>query len=195
MSIFFYFDLTCDVIGEFEVNKIKCRLTTLAGLSNAVRILKIGAVVSEILIAPHHPMGRVIDRYTPVGRGLTLVSNTFPSFIQVKAVRGITRYLREKCPPINYQARPSVTFYARYLRKVERQANLLLWMCYEFKCAQALLLTETSLVDNAHCTASDMTYLHFWHSCTLCLVCMQDWGRLLYSGECADCWILSHSGV
>ena len=32
----FYFDLTCDVIDDPEVNKIRFRSTTLAGLSNAV---------------------------------------------------------------------------------------------------------------------------------------------------------------
>ena len=44
----FHFDLTCDVIGDPAVNKIKFRATTLAGLSSAVWILKIGPVVSEI---------------------------------------------------------------------------------------------------------------------------------------------------
>ena len=32
----FYFNLTCDVIGDPEVNKIKVRSTTLKGLSNVV---------------------------------------------------------------------------------------------------------------------------------------------------------------
>ena len=32
----FDFDLTCDVIGDFEVNEIKFRSTVLAGLSNAI---------------------------------------------------------------------------------------------------------------------------------------------------------------
>ena len=31
----FYFYLTCDDIGDSEVNKIKCHSTSLAGLSNA----------------------------------------------------------------------------------------------------------------------------------------------------------------
>ena len=44
----FYFDLTCDVIGDLEVNKVRFRSTVLAGLSNAVWILKIGPEVSEI---------------------------------------------------------------------------------------------------------------------------------------------------
>ena len=44
----FYFDLTCDIVGDHEVNKIKFCSTTLAGLSNTVLILKIGPVVLEI---------------------------------------------------------------------------------------------------------------------------------------------------
>ena len=44
----FDFDLTCDVIGDLEVNVIKFRSTDLQWLSNAVWILKIGPVVSEI---------------------------------------------------------------------------------------------------------------------------------------------------
>ena len=32
----FYFDLTCDVIGDLEVNEIRLRSTALAGLSNVV---------------------------------------------------------------------------------------------------------------------------------------------------------------
>ena len=44
----FYCALTCDVIGDPEVSKIKFPSTTLAGLSNTVWILKIGSVVSEI---------------------------------------------------------------------------------------------------------------------------------------------------
>ena len=44
----FDFDLTCDVIGDHEVNEIRFRSTVLAGLSNAVWVLKIGPVVSEI---------------------------------------------------------------------------------------------------------------------------------------------------
>ena len=62
IPIFFYFDLTCDVIGDSEVNNIEFPPTTLAGLSNTVLILKIGPVVSEIgggLILP--PVVRVID--------------------------------------------------------------------------------------------------------------------------------------
>ena len=51
-----YFDLTCDVIGDLEVNKIKLRLTILAGLSNAVGSSKIGPVVlkigGELILAP-----------------------------------------------------------------------------------------------------------------------------------------------
>ena len=48
MLIFFYFDLTCEVISDHKFNKIKFCSTTLAGLSNAVLILKIGTVVLEI---------------------------------------------------------------------------------------------------------------------------------------------------
>ena len=48
MSIVFYFDVACDVIRDPEVNKIKFRSTTLAGLSNAAWILKIGPVASEM---------------------------------------------------------------------------------------------------------------------------------------------------
>ena len=44
----FDFDLTCDVIGDLEVNEIRFRSTVLAGLSNAVLILNIRPVVSEI---------------------------------------------------------------------------------------------------------------------------------------------------
>ena len=44
----FDFDLTCDVIGDLEVNEIRFRLTVLAGLSKTVSISKIGPVVSEI---------------------------------------------------------------------------------------------------------------------------------------------------
>ena len=48
MSIFFYFDLTCGVIGDPEVNKIRFHMTTWAGISNAAWILKTNPVVSEI---------------------------------------------------------------------------------------------------------------------------------------------------
>ena len=43
----FYVDLICDVIGDPEI-KNKFRSTTLAGLTNNVRNLKINPVVSEI---------------------------------------------------------------------------------------------------------------------------------------------------
>ena len=46
MPIFFY--LTCDVIDDPQANAIKFRSTTLAGLTNAVWILKIDPVVSDI---------------------------------------------------------------------------------------------------------------------------------------------------
>ena len=58
----FYFELACDVIGDPEANKIKFRSITLAGLSYAVWIVKIGPVVSEIRGANITlPLGRVID--------------------------------------------------------------------------------------------------------------------------------------
>ena len=44
----FNFDLTCDVIRDLQVNVIKFRSTDLQWLSNAVWILKIGPVVSDI---------------------------------------------------------------------------------------------------------------------------------------------------
>ena len=44
----FEFDLTCDVIGDLEVNNNRFRSTVLAGLSKAAWILKIGPVVSEM---------------------------------------------------------------------------------------------------------------------------------------------------
>ena len=43
----FDFDLTCDVIGDPEVNKKKCS-TVLPGLSDTVCGFKIGQVLSEI---------------------------------------------------------------------------------------------------------------------------------------------------
>ena len=43
---YFYFNLTCDVIGDFEVNKIRICSTNLAELTNAVWILRIRPVVS-----------------------------------------------------------------------------------------------------------------------------------------------------
>ena len=47
VPIFFLFDLTCNVIGDSEVNKNRFCWTTLAGVSNAAWILKIGPVISE----------------------------------------------------------------------------------------------------------------------------------------------------
>ena len=70
----FDFDLTCDVIGDLEVNEIRFRSTVLAGLSNAACILKIGPVLSEIgggYKYPPTPDGGVMG-YTPVRRGLNL---------------------------------------------------------------------------------------------------------------------------
>ena len=68
----FEFDLTCDVIGDLEVNKIRFRSTVLPGLSKAVWILKIGPVVSEIggrgVLNIPPPVSRIIG-YTPVRRG------------------------------------------------------------------------------------------------------------------------------
>ena len=49
------FDLTCDVIGDPEVNEIWFPDRTLRGLSNTVKILKIGPVVSEIAGGPKQP--------------------------------------------------------------------------------------------------------------------------------------------
>ena len=43
----FVFDLTCDVIGDPEVNKIRFPLTKFPDLSNAVCILQIGPVVPK----------------------------------------------------------------------------------------------------------------------------------------------------
>ena len=65
----FYFDLTCDVIKDPELNKIRLRSTTLAGLLNAVRILKTGPIVSEIEGGYDSPPNVARYRYTPVGRG------------------------------------------------------------------------------------------------------------------------------
>ena len=44
----FDFNLTCDVIGDLEVNKIRFRSSFFPQLSTAVLILKTGPVVSEI---------------------------------------------------------------------------------------------------------------------------------------------------
>ena len=46
----FVFDLTCDVIGDPEVNKIYFRSTDCPGLSDAVCGFKIGSVVAEIRV-------------------------------------------------------------------------------------------------------------------------------------------------
>ena len=59
------FDLTCDVIGDFDVNKIKFRSTNLAELSNTVLIWKISSAVSEI-------EGRLILVPPQVRRGMYL---------------------------------------------------------------------------------------------------------------------------
>ena len=58
----FDFDLPCDVIGNLEVNVIKFLSTDLQWLSNAVWILNLGLVVSEIglEIAPP-PVSCVMD--------------------------------------------------------------------------------------------------------------------------------------
>ena len=86
MSIFVYFDLTCDVTGDPEANKNKFRSTALAGLSYTVWILKIGPVVSEIggelKLAPPPPSG-VRYRSSPVGRGLT--GQTDPGTVSEKS--------------------------------------------------------------------------------------------------------------
>ena len=47
MSMFFYFDLTCDVIGDLKVSEIRSRLTVFAGLPNALWILTISTAISE----------------------------------------------------------------------------------------------------------------------------------------------------
>ena len=48
MSHSSYFDLTCDVIGDIEVNTTSFRSTTLSGLSHVSCILKADPVVSEV---------------------------------------------------------------------------------------------------------------------------------------------------
>ena len=71
----FDFDLTCDVIGDLEVNEIRFHSTVLTGLSNAVGILKKGPVVSEIGGgSPNSPPISRVTGYTPVRRALTFIS-------------------------------------------------------------------------------------------------------------------------
>ena len=70
----FIFDLTCDVIGDPKVNEIGFPSTNLTGLSNAVWILGIRPVVSELRggfkkSPPPHPT-RSRYKQTPPGRGL-----------------------------------------------------------------------------------------------------------------------------
>ena len=76
------FDLTCDVIGDPEVNKIKFPTTTFPELSNAVWISGIGPAISEIRgglkIAPPPPGG--VMKYTPTARGLKGLSHLNISF-------------------------------------------------------------------------------------------------------------------
>ena len=68
--------MTHDIIGDPQVNKVRFRQTNLAGLPNAVWILKIGPVVSEIggnyrKPPPPPPAGRVIDK-PQCGAGWTI---------------------------------------------------------------------------------------------------------------------------
>ena len=72
----FIFDLTFDVIGELEVNEIRLPSTYLRGLSNAVCILRIRPVVSEIRgwgqkDAPHRAEGGR-EAHRPPPSGLTM---------------------------------------------------------------------------------------------------------------------------
>ena len=78
----FIFDLTCDVIGDPEVNEIWFPSTNLTGLSNAVWILRIRPVVSEIRGGAKNSPPPTRSRYkqTPPGRGLRLCSGE----VQVK---------------------------------------------------------------------------------------------------------------
>ena len=77
-----YFDLTCDVIGDLEFSEIRFRSTVFPGLSDAVWILMIGPVVSELgggglWIAPPPP-SRARYTQTPVERGLTFFFTQLP---------------------------------------------------------------------------------------------------------------------
>ena len=72
----FYFDLTCDVNGDLEVNKIRFCSTVFPGLSDAVSVLTIGPVVSELergggfYKQPPPPPVECVTEHTPVGRWL-----------------------------------------------------------------------------------------------------------------------------
>ena len=61
----FYYDLTSDVIGDQQFNKIRFHSTKLSGLSHAGCIFKISPVVLKIGGGPamdsDPPVGRVID--------------------------------------------------------------------------------------------------------------------------------------
>ena len=71
----FDFGLTCDVIGDLEVNEIRLRSTLLAGLSN-------GAVVSDIGGALNKPRQSVVSWDIPQsGAGLRGKGNFSPSKI------------------------------------------------------------------------------------------------------------------
>ena len=51
----FNFGLSCDVIGDLEVDKIRYRSTNVAGILNTVLILKIDPGVSEVCLPPPSP--------------------------------------------------------------------------------------------------------------------------------------------
>ena len=78
----FIFDLTCDVIGDPEVNEIWFPLTNLTGLSNAVWIFRIRPVVSEIRggqkSAPPPSRGRWLVGPPPAGLNQFLRRQTPP---------------------------------------------------------------------------------------------------------------------
>ena len=82
-------ELTYDVIWDHDVNAIMFRLTYLQLLSNAVWILKIGPVVSELEGGgggaqnnPPPPVGCVMDQ-TPVRRGLRYAIDIEPACIRL----------------------------------------------------------------------------------------------------------------
>ena len=80
----FYFDLTRDVMGDLEVNKVGFRSTNLTGQSRYVSILKKGPLVSEIGGGiDSSPVGRVIDK--PVIEACTAPS-TGPARVKVKVI-------------------------------------------------------------------------------------------------------------
>ena len=68
----FYFDLTSDVTGDPEVNKVRLGLTNVAGLSNAIWILNISPVVPEIVYSA--PLSGAHYRNIPVGSGLSVLT-------------------------------------------------------------------------------------------------------------------------